>query len=1156
MGSMQRGEPVGGREGFTTLDGQVFYRIGEVDRMGPFLMSLVSDSDLWMYLSSYGGLAAGRGDEDHCLFPYQTDDQIHLCQGLTGPITLLAVRRADGSRGLWEPLTDRVRPAGARRNLYKNVAGNCVVFEEVHDELGLTFRYRWSPAGPLGFVRTATLTAHDSAEPCDVELLDGLVNLLPSGVNWLVQHRFSCLLNAYTRCEVDEATNLATCAMTSHLTDKAEPAESLRATVAWCVGLEPFEVVLSSDQIQAFRQGASARAERLLKGRRGAYLLSARFPLEPGGERSWHVGADIDRDQGQVEALAAMLADGEGMRRRIGEAIEQSGAALRRLVAHADGLQVTRDRAACAHHFANTLFNTMRGGVFVRGYQVPGDDFAAAVRRRNRAVHEAHEAFLTGLDEWVDLARLLEDVERRGDANLLRLAHEYLPLTFSRRHGDPSRPWNQFTIRVRDADGRPVLAYQGNWRDIFQNWEALCWSFPGYLPSIIAKFVNASTVDGFNPYRLHQDGIDWETPAPDEPWANLGYWGDHQIIYLLKLLEACQRLEPGALAEQLTRPQFAYADVPYRLKPYDDILRDPRSTIEFDHDRAAAVDRRVEAMGTDGRLLVGDDGTVLHVPLAEKLLVPALSKLSNLVADGGIWMNTQRPEWNDGNNALVGYGVSMVTLCYLRRYLAFCAELFDQADATRADVSTEVLDWARGVRAILEDSRELLSAEKIGDADRKRLLDRLGEAFGQYRARVYRQGFTGRSACDLADLADLFRLASEYLDHAIAANRRQDGLYHAYNLLAISRDGREATLERLYEMLEGQVAVLSSGAISAAETVKVLAALRASTIYRADQDTFLLYPDRELPAFLDKNRIPAAEVEANDLLSELARAGETSVLSRDAAGHYRFCADFRNADFLAKALERLGAQPRWSARVASDGPGVLDVYERVFHHAAFTGRSGTMYGYEGLGCIYWHMVAKLLLAVQECFFRAAGEGHGASTVAALAKAYYDVREGLGFHKTAERFGAFPTDPYSHTPGHAGAQQPGMTGQVKEEILTRLGELGVRVSQGRLTLDPILLQPAEFLREPRTWTYVDSAGRDRTLNLPAGALAWTFCQMPIVYELTDGPAGLTVCRADGSRQDVPGNTLDAATSQAIFQRTGEIATLRAHVPAATLPRPTS
>jgi len=57
------------------------------------------------------------------------------------------------------------------------------------------------------------------------------------------------------------------------------------------------------------------------------------------------------------------------------------------------------------------------------------------------------------------------------------LTRAYLPLSFSRRHGDPSRPWNRFSIRLHDAFGRPVQAWQGNWRDIFQNWEALALSY-------------------------------------------------------------------------------------------------------------------------------------------------------------------------------------------------------------------------------------------------------------------------------------------------------------------------------------------------------------------------------------------------------------------------------------------------------------------------------------------------------------------------------------------------------------------------------------------------------------------------------------------------------------------------------------------------------
>ncbi len=128
---------------------------------------------------------------------------------------------------------------------------------------------------------------------------------------------------------------------------------------------------------------------------------------------------------------------------------------------------------------------------------------------------------------------------------------------------------------------------------------------------------------------------------------------------------------------------------------------------------------------------------------------------------------------------------------------------------------------------------------------------------------------------------------------------------------------------------------------------------------------------------------------------------------------------------------------------------ILDLWEEIFHHRSFTGRGNTFFAFEGLGSIYWHMVAKLLLAVQESHDRALRAEQPLEKVGALADAYDDIRCGFGFTKTVTRFGAFPTDPYSHTPRHTGAQQPGMTGQVKEEILTRLDELGVEVENGCL-----------------------------------------------------------------------------------------------------------
>ena len=83
------------------------------------------------------------------------------------------------------------------------------------------------------------------------------------------------------------------------------------------------------------------------------------------------------------------------------------------------------------------------------------------------------------------------------------------------------------------------------------------------------------------------------------------------------------------------------------------------------------IEQRVADKGADGKLMLDANGEVYQVNLFEKLLVTLLSKLGNFVMDGGIWLNTQRPEWNDANNALVGHGLSMVTLYYMRRYVDF-----------------------------------------------------------------------------------------------------------------------------------------------------------------------------------------------------------------------------------------------------------------------------------------------------------------------------------------------------------------------------------------------------------------------------------------------------------------------------------------------------
>jgi hypothetical protein len=205
-----------------------------------------------------------------------------------------------------------------------------------------------------------------------------------------------------------------------------------------------------------------------------------------------------------------------------------------------------------------------------------------------------------------------------------------------------------------------------------------------------------------------------------------------------------------------------------------------------------------------------------------------------------------------------------------------------------------------------------------------------------------------------------------------------------------------------------------------------------------------------------------------------------------------------------------------------------------------------MFAFEGLGSIYWHMIAKLLLAVAESHRHAVANGAAPEILAGLLASYHDIRRGLGFMKSPAVYGAFPTDPYSHTPRHLGAQQPGMTGQVKEEILTRLGELGVCITAGRIAFAPTFLLAREFTTAAGEFPFVDLAGNETTLPLPARALAFTFCGTPVVYRLGAGPAAVALQPRTGPARTIAGRELDEATSARLFARDGSIARIEVNL----------
>lgn len=1115
---------------FVNMLGDKFYKIKNYDQMAPFFMSIVSSSNHWLFISSTGGLSAGRVSAEQALFPYYTDDKVSENNENTGHKSILLVTRSERI-SLWEPFSERYKGSyQIERNLYKNVSGTILVFEEHNFSLGLTYRYAWRTSDLFGFVKTSWLV-NSGASDCQIELLDGLQNILPANITSLTQNTFSPLLDAYKRSEVDPETGLAIFALNSTLTDLAEPSESLLATSVMQLGLDQPNYLLSSIQLNAFRAGMGVHLETEVRGRRCAYFVHATLELSPNAEHTWHLVAEVSQDSAAIVGLSKkMRGNRSEFLQSLGRDIALNTLNLEKIVASADGLQLSQDQLCTTHHFANVMFNVMRGGIFAEGYKICKQDFVEFISIRNPAVLAESAAFFSALPSELSVLDLQAQAELTSQADLIRLSYAYLPLSFSRRHGDPSRPWNRFAIDLKKPDGSLKLGYEGNWRDIFQNWEALAYSYPEYVEGMISTFLNATTADGYNPYRITLHGIDWEIPEPNNPWANIGYWSDHQIIYLQKLMEISAKVHPGKLQAFLDQAIFSTASVPYQLKPYSALQEDPYNSIDFHWELDREIAERVKDHGTDGRLVRDSDGHVRHVSLTEKLLTLLLAKLVNFVPEGGIWMNTQRPEWNDANNALVGKGLSIVTLCYLRRFIVFCKELVEKSEIDSVQVSIEIKKLFSEILRILSEFQGVLTGP-FSDVQRRAMMDALGQAGSDYRWDYYSHGFSGEShQIVTSEIVSFLELAQHYVEHSLRANKRGDNLYHAYNILHL--DTGSATVRHLYEMLEGQVAILSSGMLTGEESLRLLESLRHSGLYRPDQHSYILYPDRDLPGFLEKNSMTPDQVSKFQLVTELVKQNDKSLLIKDEEGNYHFSGHIHNIKDMTRVLNSL--RSHYPELVKNESEKIKDLFESIFHHSEFTGRSGTFFAYEGLGSIYWHMVSKLLLAVQETILRTREE----SSTEALIEKYADIRKGLSFNKPPEVYGAFPTDPYSHTPKGQGAKQPGMTGMVKEEILARQMELGYSIENGCIVFDFMLLDNDEFLAEAAVFAYMNVHGQHEQMQLPAETIAYTLCQVPVLLQSSD-QASIHVHFSDGSILSSEGHTLDSVNSKHIFHRDGVV-----------------
>ena len=150
------------------------------------------------------------------------------------------------------------------------------------------------------------------------------------------------------------------------------------------------------------------------------------------------------------------------------------------------------------------------------------------------------------------------------------------------------------------------------------------------------------------------------------------------------------------------------------------------------------------------------------------------------------------------------------------------------------------------------------------------MMDALGQAGSEYRWNYYSRGFSGEyTQIPLSELVAFLDLAQQYVEHSLRANKRKDQpvpcLQHPASRERIVPPSAgwmkcwKARLRFFHRDAIGVKVALASGKPA------------AKRLYRPDQHSYILYPDRDLPGFLEKNCLTPDQVNGLNLVSELVQ---------------------------------------------------------------------------------------------------------------------------------------------------------------------------------------------------------------------------------------------------------------------------------------------
>ncbi|MDD5166672.1 MAG: cellobiose phosphorylase [Candidatus Omnitrophica bacterium] len=453
---------------------------------------------------------------------------------------------------------------------------------------------------------------------------------------------------------------------------------------------------------------------------------------------------------------------------------------------------------------------------------------------------------------------------------------------YSRKHGDLERDYNKFQIQ-------PTYFSQGNgnYRDMNQNRRCDIWFNPQIKEENLVSFLNLIQADGFNPLVIKGTnftvkdktalfsalkGMATEEQALkiahylDKPFTpgNMiffleenkikpkisydeflaiviaycekvqeaehgeGFWTDHWT-YNLDLLESYLGVYPENLKEIVFEKKvFTFYDNTETVKPRSEkyLLKDGHLKQLHAIHPDSAKKEMIKKRDTSPHIVRMDygKGGIYQTTLANKLLCLLANKLASLDPSGcGIEMEADKPNWFDALNGLPAlFGSSICETFELKRLALFIKYSLEKTKTEKIYVTEEIHNFLVALDGLIKDPQYWDKSYSLKE---------------DYRQKT-RLGFSGKETeIKTSDLAVILNNALEKIDAGIAKARdKEKDIYYSY-FINEATEPNKFIQKKIPLFLEGQM-----HALRLAEDIE-----HAKALYKATRSS-LLY-DKELKMY-------------------------------------------------------------------------------------------------------------------------------------------------------------------------------------------------------------------------------------------------------------------------------------------------------------------